>query len=346
MLLSPRLLHRRALLRAGGAAMLAAPPGGVAAAAPAEPVPAAKPLSKVRFIWNPAALCNIVVGVAKDQGIFTKHGLDVETLFVGTDTAAILEALSIGKADATSTFLMRLMKPLEAGFDVRLTAGVHAGCSYLIASREAGIRTLQDLRGKRIGVSDLTGPSKFNYAIYLQKNGINPDTDVTWRVYPADVFPIAVEKGEIEAFVDVHPNSYYALKRSNGRLFELASSGTGEMGKRTCCVLAVGGRLLRNDRPVATALTRAMVEAAVLVDARNDIAVESAQRHSPRQVKPEEIGEMIASYPYDRERGCPTGDAFRQHVESYAKDLLEVGILKPSTDPVRFARRYTVDLLG
>jgi NitT/TauT family transport system substrate-binding protein len=337
-------LGRRGLLRGGAGValgLLAGQANGTETLAAPALVPS-RP--KLTIIWTPSSLCNVVIGLAQRQGIFEKHGLDVETLNVGSDTSAILEALALGKADATSNFLLRFLKPLEAGFDVKLTAGVHGGCSILIASRAAGIETLQDLRGKRIGMSDLSSPMKLLYEIHLKRNGVLPES-IEWRQFPPDVFSIAVEKGELEAFADNHPNAYYVIKRSKGKLFEIASNGTGELGQYTCCVLAVSGRLIRDNRPAAAALTRAMVEASKSVDRNNNLAVEAAQFYSPRQVKPEEIGEMIASYPYDEHRGCPTGEEFRRHVLFFAQGLKETGILKPSTDPVRFTNRITLDVL-
>lgn len=351
------IVSRRTILRAGGAATLGLI-GGAAltqrlsqasektAAEVAAPEPT-RPLTKLTVIWNPASLCLVVIGLAQQRGIFAKHGLEIDTLNVGADTNAILEAVALGKADATSNNILRFIKPLEAGFDVKLTAGVHAGCSYLIGSRAAGITSIADLRGKRIGMADLGSPNMFLYTSVLKKAGIDPEKDVTWRQYPADVFAIAVDKGEIDAFVDNHPNAYFVVKRSKGKLVEIASNGTGELGMRTCCVLAIRSSLIRDNRPAAAALTRAFVEAALLVDSDNSLAVEAAQHYSPRQgVGPHEIGEMIATYPYDARRGCPTGEEFRLQVLSYARDLKDVGVLKPNTDPVRFTNRVTVDVLG
>lgn len=230
---------------------------------------------------------------------------------------------------------------------MNLSTGVHAGCSYLIASRAAGIASVADLRGKRIGLADLGNPNRFLYASVLKKAGIDPESDVTWRQFPADVFPIAIAKGEIDAFVDNHPHVYFAIKRSNDNLFELAANGSGELGRRTCCVLALRGSLVRDNRPVAAALTRALVEAALLVDSNLDLAVETARFFAPTSVAgPQELREMLASCPYDAHRGCPTGEEFRQQVLSFARDLKHAGILKPSTDPVRFANRITVDVLS
>lgn len=306
-----------------------------------------KSLAKLTFIWTPTSPCLVVVGLAQRQGIFAKYGLEVETLNVGSDTTSILEAVALGKAEATSNNILRFMKPLEAGFDVKLTAGVHAGCSYLIGSRGAGIAGVADLRGKRIGLADLGNPNRFLYASVLKKAGIDPETDVTWRQYPADLFPIAVQKGEIDAFVDNHPNVYFAIKRSKGDLFELAANGSGELGQRTCCVLALRASFIRDNRPAASALTQAMVESSLLVDSDLDLAVKTAQEFSPKSVAgPKEVRDMLGSYPYDAHRGCPTGEEFRQQVLSFARDLKDVGILKPSTDPVRFTNKITADVLA
>jgi NitT/TauT family transport system substrate-binding protein len=337
-------LRRRGLLTVSLAAPLGLLPRPAGAAADLAAPALVQSRHKVTMLWYPAALCLVVVGLAQRQGIFAKYGLEVETFTAGSDTASLLEALALGKADATSNFILRFMKPLEAGFDVKLTAGTHGGCSILVASRAAGIETLQDLRGKRIGMTDLSSPMKLLYEIHFQRNGVSPDS-IEWVQFPSDVFTLAVDKGEIQAFADGHPNAYFAIRRSKGKLYELAANGTGELGKYACCALAVSGKLLRDNRPAAVALTRAMVEASIAVDRNNKLAVEAAQFYSPRQVKPEELGEMIASYPYDEHRGCPTGAEFRSHVLWYAQGLKETGILKPSTDPARFADRVTLDLL-
>lgn len=280
-------LRRRGLLQIGAAAGMATQFGPLAAPAYGAADLAAPALlpsrQKITFVWFQAALCLVVIGVAQRQGIFARHGLEVETLQVGPDIAPILEALALGKADATSHFLLRFIKPLEAGFDTKLTAGLHAGCFFLIASHGAGIETLQDLRGKRIGMSDLTSPMKMLFEIHLKRNGVAPET-VTWKQFPPDVFTLAIDKGEIDAFADADPNAYYAVRRSKGKLFQLLANGTGELGRHACCALAISGKLIRDNRTAATALTHAMVEAAALVNHSNKLAVEASS--SIRRGKP------------------------------------------------------------
>jgi NitT/TauT family transport system substrate-binding protein len=51
----------------------------------------------------------------------------------------------------------------------------------------------------------------------------------------------------------------------DGKLDEIATNLSDEYAERTCCVLAVRGALLRDEQPIAAALTRAVLEAGDVV---------------------------------------------------------------------------------
>jgi NitT/TauT family transport system substrate-binding protein len=70
---------------------------------------------------------------------------------------------------------------------------------------------------------------------------------------------VAVEKGEAQAITDIDPLPYLWLK--DGKLNEVATNLSGEFADRICCVLAIRGSLIRDELPVATALTRSVLEA-------------------------------------------------------------------------------------
>ena len=78
-------------------------------------------------------------------------------------------------------------------------------------------------------------------------------------VFPGDVLPVALKKGEVQAFCQGDPLGWMARERDG--LIEVANNLTGDYAHRTCCVLGIRGGLIRQERPVATAL-------ALAVDAR------------------------------------------------------------------------------
>ena len=100
---------------------------------------------------------------------------------------------------------LRWLKPLEQGFDVKIAAGTHGGCMRVLSRANSGLDKLADLKGKIVGVGDLGGPDKNFFSIQLSKLGIDPIKDVDWRVYPGNLLQLAVEKGEVQAFLASDP---------------------------------------------------------------------------------------------------------------------------------------------
>src|SRR6201988_2262527 len=166
------------------------------------------PPRQIKLAWNANAACTVAAPVAKERGIFTKHNLDVEFFNFGGSTDQLLEAIATGKADAGLGLALRWLKPLEQGFDVRITTGVHGGCIRLLGSKAANINSLEWLRGKSIGIRDQASPAKNFSAIYLAKNGIDPVQDIEWRQYPANLLTLAVDKGEVQAITEIDPLPY------------------------------------------------------------------------------------------------------------------------------------------
>ena len=269
-----RIVSRRALMRGAAAAGLALPFGlggmgdGVdgdwlagdicSSAVAAEPVVTGA-LKPIKLGWFPNATCLAPVAAAQKLGFFAKHGLDVELInFAGT-TDQLLEALSTGKADASVGMALRWLKPLEQGFDVKLTAGTHGGCLRLLVSKASGITTLDGLRGQTIAATPGGSPGKNFFSVLLARRGFDLAKDVTFREYPGDLLAAAVDKGEAVAIAHQDPDTFRFLK--TGNFVELATNLSGEYANRVCCLIGVRGSLIREDRATAKALTLALLEA-------------------------------------------------------------------------------------
>jgi NitT/TauT family transport system substrate-binding protein len=354
----PGLLpSRRSLLRAGAAA--AALPlgfgmGGVRAWGPGPGVPfdpgpicrpaaaeaAAGPLKPIKLAWNATAICTAAAPLAKERGIFAAHGLDVEFVNFGGSTEALLEAIATGKADAGIGMALRWLKPLEQGFDVKITAGLHGGCLRLLGAKSAGITEIAALKGKTIAISDHASPAKNFFALLLAKAGIDPETGVEWRQYPADLLNLAVEKGEAQALADSDPRTWIWLK--DPKFSEVATNLSGDYADRTCCVVAVRGSLIRNDRAAATALTRAVLEAGHRVHADPEDAARIFSGYGGKG-SVEDLAAMLRSQHHgDR----PVGADLKRQLVLYGDELKQVNVLKRSTDTAKFAERVYADVLS
>src|SRR5207244_689572 len=138
--------------------------------------------SKVRVGYI-GLTCEAPIFTAYEKGFFKEEGLDVE--FVRCEWANYKDALALGKFDITHHLVMYFLKPIEQGLDVKFTGGIHRGCLRVQASAKGNIHTIEGLRHKRIGVPGMGTPPFIFANRVLGAHGIDPGTEIDWRVYPA-----------------------------------------------------------------------------------------------------------------------------------------------------------------
>jgi NitT/TauT family transport system substrate-binding protein len=294
----------------------------------------------LRLTWNASAICTVGVPVAQTKGYFDKRNLSVDLINFGGSTDQLLEAIATGKADAGVGMALRWLKPLEQGFDVRITTAIHGGCMRLLASKASGITTLADLKGKVVGASDMGAPDKNFFSIRLAKLGIDPIADVQWKVYPADLLSIALQKGEIQAFTQGDPLGWVVRDRDG--LTEVSTNLDGEYAHRACCVLGVRGSLIRDDRPAAAAVTEALLEAQEFVHANPDEAAAIFAPYAPA-AKPEQLAAMLRSHTHGHH---PVGVDLRQEIAAYVDELKAISVIRPATNAERFSEKVYANVLG
>ncbi|MBB5401703.1 ABC transporter substrate-binding protein [Paraburkholderia youngii] len=337
---TPSNAARRKWLRNTAWTVGAAALGGATFGLPGVRASADEALKPLKLSWNAGAICTAPVPVAVQQGFFRKHGLQVELINFAGSTDQLLEAIATGKSDAGVGMALRWIKPLEQGFDVKLTAGIHGGCMRLLATRASGIVDLQGLKGRTVGVSDLASPAKNFFAVSLKKIGVDPDNDVHWRQYPAPLLGEALKKGEVHAIADGDP-TIWTLREAD-HLQEVSNNLCGEYANRVCCVLGVRGSLVRKDRATAQALTQALLEA---TEWTANHPAEAAAIFAPNApgANVAQLTEMLKSH---TDHHHPVGDAFKKEISLYADDLKSVGVLNSGTNSDRFATRVFADVLA
>jgi NitT/TauT family transport system substrate-binding protein len=294
---------------------------------------------ELKLTWNATAICTVGVAVAQEKGYFARHNLDVELINFGGSTDQLLEAIATAKADAGVGMALRWLKPLEGGFDVKIVAGIHGGCMRLFAAPGGGITRIADLKGKSIGVTDLAAPDRNFFSIMLHQAGVDPNKEVEWRVFPGDVLPVALKKGEVQAFCQGDPLGWMARERDG--LTEVANNLSGEYAHRTCCVLGIRGTLIRQEKPVATALVQSLLEAQVWVAANPEAAAAVFAPHAKAPV--EQLTAMLKSHTH---HDHPLAGDLRSQIAAYGEELKRIAVFKQSTDIQKYAARVTADVLS
>src|SRR5829696_6673328 len=147
--------------------------------------------------------CEAPIFSAVEKGYFKDEGLDVS--LVKCDWKNYKDVLALGGYDITHHLVMYFLKPIEQGLDVKFTGGIHRGCLRLQSSFKSSIRSVADLRGKRIGVPGMGTPPFIFANRVLGANRIDPSKEITWLVFPAGELGLALSKGEVDAIADSEP---------------------------------------------------------------------------------------------------------------------------------------------
>lgn len=336
--------RRRTLIKAASAVVLGTPLGFAPNAWAADAFASAPGSSgsprALKLAWSATAICTVPVPVALKKGFFQKYNLDVSFVNFSGSTDQLLEAIASGKADGGIGMALRWLKPLEQGFDVKITTGIHGGCMRLLAQKGSAFNNLASLKGKAVGVSDMASPSRNFFSILFARQGVDPVKDIDWRVYPADLLGQALKKGEVQAVADNDPAIW--LVRKNFDLTQIASNLDGDYANRSCCVLAVRGDLVRKERATAAALTQALLEASEWTANNPQAAAEVFASYSPK-VPVADLTAMLESHTHHHH---PANADLKRELAAYTDDLKLVDVIRPSTDSQKFADKIYANVLS
>src|SRR5216117_2455481 len=282
--------------------------------------------------------CEAPIFTAVEKGFFKEEGLDVS--LVKCEWANYKDVLALGGYDITHHLVMYFLKPIEQGLDVKFTAGIHKGCLRVQASTKGNIRTVQDLRGKRIGVPGMGTPPFIFANRVLGANGIDASKEITWLVFPAGELGLALDKGEVDAVADSEPIG--SLLLADGKVRNIADQAADAPYRdEYCCAVLVNGKFLARNPKASAAATRALLKAAKWVEtnpaAAAKLSVEGKYLASTVDMNTVAISHL---------RYVPSVSGAEVAVRLASAEMKTARMLSPTTDVDALAKRAFVHLDG
>ena len=125
-----------------------------------------------------------------------------------------VRSLGPGSAHAATNATTQMLVVLRDNPKVRLLFTVAEGLYRIVAKRSAGIRTIADLRGKRI-VAPRNTSAHYYLVAMLRSAGLR-ESDVTLVSAPATAMAAAVVKGDADAISMWEPESENAVRALGG----------------------------------------------------------------------------------------------------------------------------------
>lgn len=137
----------------------------------------------------------------RERGFFAKYGFDAETLFVrGAPT--LVAAMASNDIEVGYTGGTAVIGAVASGSDLKVLSALTNRVTYELVARP-GIKTAEDLRGKKFGVQAIGGTVWMGAILALEHLGLDPDRDKIAIIAAGDqtVLAQAVAQGTIDATV-------------------------------------------------------------------------------------------------------------------------------------------------
>ena len=177
----------------------------------------------VRIAYSSISGAMLPLWVAKDKKLFDKHGVDVEVMYV---RGVAIEALIAGEVQFVRASPPSVVRSTIRGADLAIIANtVNVAVFSLMTKPE--IRKPEDLKGKKIGLTNLGDSPDLVLSLLLERWGLQRNKDVTVLGIRGGMpeLLVSVAKGFVDGGMISAPNNLRGMKLGLNELVDAADYG-------------------------------------------------------------------------------------------------------------------------
>lgn len=194
--------------------------------------------------------CEAPIYIAKELGYFEECGIDPELLVITTDTTTLMAQGELDCYELTPDQFM----PIKNGTEVKIIDSLHTGCIQGAATKESGIKSVKDLEGKRVAITYQGEITQILVSSEMVKAGLDPNK-VEWINYPNAEKQLAMEKGEVDAFVSYDP--FAEMAEEDGHVKFFSNTFDEGLNEVLCCFIGLNSKTLEENPQLAGRLSKA-----------------------------------------------------------------------------------------
>jgi len=210
----------------------------------------AQTAEKVRIAYASNSLAFLVPFVAKDRGLYAKHGIEAELIQVRPNVA--MAALLSGDMDYVE-LIGSVIRSAGRGAPVRaISTSIKA--PFFSFAANSKFKTIKDLKGATIGVTAIGGTNYISTRLTLRHYGLDPDKDVKiLAIGDEKLMYEAFKIGRVDSVVIAPPFSVilrregFPLLAHTGELLNFPFSGLGTTLDKIGKNRAQARKLLRGE---------------------------------------------------------------------------------------------------
>lgn len=294
---------------------------------------------KVNIPGKDGALCGAPIYIAYEKGFFADEGFDVNLISADTETR------KIGLNNGTIPIVngdFQFFPSIEEGVNVKVVDGLHNGCIKFVVRPDSNIKSVKDLKGKKIGVDEIGGTPHQVASLWLEQAGISAlqkDGEVSFLPFADGNLELeALYSGELDVAAMWDPLGSVAEKAGKVKVIFDLSTDPAFKGKY-CCFLYASSKLLKEKPEEIAALLRAYRKAQDWISANPEETVDIIISGKYSLIEDKELAvELIKSYEYPSKAARHAG---KQNVESdveyFVQALYDIGYLK--SEPKAFSKK-------
>lgn len=280
------------------------------------------------------ALCHAPLQIAMENGYLDEAGIKWERVDFGK--ADIQAALGAGTIDCGFGLVGKFIQPIDNGLNMVITAGMHTGCTKLLVKKDSGIKTVSDLKGKKIAVSSLAGSEAVTAKRLLFADGFDisaDSSDIEFLVYSTTDQPIALQNGAVDAICVMDPIASQAEKEYD-LLALMDTAKTEPFASEYCCVTFVSTELAEKHTDIAAKFTDACLKASAWVAAHPEEAAKIQVEKDYVSGNADDNGAILKTYEFR-----PSVQGGYDALVNVAKELKDIGLLGENTDTDALVKR-------
>jgi ABC-type nitrate/sulfonate/bicarbonate transport system substrate-binding protein len=288
----------------------------------AAPQANAQDAKKIKIGYPAISYNQIHIWIAKDAGLFRRYGLDAEVIFFRGGQMAT-QALVAG--DPPIVNIGTVVQAGLQGHDIVLIASSESAYNYSVVAKPA-ISRIEQLKGKRMGVSGFGSASHNAALILLKKFNLEAGKDVALVVAgPTMERLAAVDAGRIDATILTPSETPRARRQGLIEVYDMLELGIEVQGNG----FATSRGFIRSQRDIALNALRAYVEAIYFIGKYKD----ESKRIAGKYMRTNEQDVLDATYDWFvkrvSKRPYPTLKGIQYLLDEVAPKLAQAKTVKP-----------------
>jgi NitT/TauT family transport system substrate-binding protein len=177
---------------------------------------------KMRMGLSSVSALHSAVWIAEQKGLFRKHGVDVEVIVTGQGGTAVSALLANDIQTASSAGDALVNAALHGGDTVMIAGVINKGLQRIMV--RPAIKTPEDLKGKKVGVTRIGAVSHFVLLMMLKRWNMSPNDVQVIQVGSSPNMLASLDKGGIDGAVLTIPSMFVAEDRGYKVLIDLADT--------------------------------------------------------------------------------------------------------------------------